>query len=360
MKKFVLWVAAFLVCSSLCLAQALPQPQNYVEDKANVINEKDEADINGVLRELEQKTTAQFIVLTVDTLNGQNIEAYSVAVAQGWKLGQKGKDNGVLLLVAVNDREYRIEVGYGLESVLPDGLVGQIGRDKMVPRFKAGDYGGGIRNAALDIASRIADANKIALGGLEQIKAERKKQEELEAKVILITLGIFAGLFVLFLIGSGIFSYFDKRKRKRERLAEEKREQERLAEEKKRLAELKIDEAAWKYTPAAAAASALFIPRHARRDSDVLIGQSNQKEQPKKDDDEAASAARRAEELRKRQDEEERARRRRREEEEEERARRRRREDDDRRRRSSGSGGFGGFGGGRGGGFGGGGASGKW
>ena len=102
-----------------------------------------------MLRDLERQTTAQVLVLTVRSLEGEAIEAFSLDVAHNrWKLGQKGKDNGVLITLAMEDRRYRIEVGYGLEAVLPDSLVGSIGRELLVPAFRAGDYGGGLAAAA--------------------------------------------------------------------------------------------------------------------------------------------------------------------------------------------------------------------
>jgi len=141
-------------------------PPNYVVDLAGVIDDGVEARTNALLRELEQQTTAQLVVLTLPTLEGESLEAFSLDLAHNrWKLGQKGKDNGVLLTLAMQERKYRIEVGYGLEGVLPDSLVGSLGREVLVPAFRAGDFGGGIAALAGELATRIAAASGVTLSG---------------------------------------------------------------------------------------------------------------------------------------------------------------------------------------------------
>jgi len=139
-------------------AATVPErPHNYVTDLAGIVDNTAENQLNRYLKELEQKTTAQVAVLTINSLEGADLEDLSLTVAHDkWKLGQKGKDNGVLLLIAFKDRKYRIEVGYGLEGVLPDGLVGSIGRQFLVPNFKKGQFSKGIFEAVLAMAQTIA------------------------------------------------------------------------------------------------------------------------------------------------------------------------------------------------------------
>ena len=160
-------LVALLVVAAAAAAAGPPvpaTPPNYVVDLAGVVDDAVEARTNGLLRELEQTTTAQVVVLTLPTLEGESLEAFSIDLAHNrWKLGQKGKDNGVLLTLALQERKYRIEVGYGLESVLPDSLVGSLGRAVLVPAFRAGDYGGGIAALAGELATRIASASGVAL-----------------------------------------------------------------------------------------------------------------------------------------------------------------------------------------------------
>ena len=127
----------FLASSSYAVVPPIPQmPSHYVVDLAGIINDDVEYRLNGYLQELEQKTTVQFIILTIQSLEGESLEEFSITTAHDtWGLGQKGKDNGLLLLVSLDDRKYRFEVGYGLEGILPDSLVGTIGRQFLVPFF---------------------------------------------------------------------------------------------------------------------------------------------------------------------------------------------------------------------------------
>jgi uncharacterized protein len=173
-KSFFLLALVFFVLntSPAGFAAEIPQrPANPVVDLAGIIDEAVETKINRYLRELELKTTAQMAILTVKSLEGQTIEEFSLNIAHDkWKLGQKGKDNGVLLVVATNARKYRIEVGYGLEGALPDSLVGGIGRQYIVPYFKKGDYSTGIYTATLAIANKIASEAGVKISGMPAVK----------------------------------------------------------------------------------------------------------------------------------------------------------------------------------------------
>ena len=147
-------------------------PPNYVVDLAGVVDDGVEARTNALLRELEQQTTAQVVVLTLPTLDGESLEAFSIDLAHNrWKLGQKGKDNGVLLTLAMQERKYRIEVGYGLEGVLPDSLVGSLGREVLVPAFRAGDFGGGLAAMAGELATRVAAGAGVTLAAAPPVAA---------------------------------------------------------------------------------------------------------------------------------------------------------------------------------------------
>ena len=115
-------------------------------------------------------------ILTVKSLEGQSIEAFSMNVAHDkWKLGQQGKDNGVLLTVALKERKYRIEVGYGLEGILPDSLVGGIGRSVLVPYFKKGQYSQGVMAATIAIANKIANDAGVTITGMPKARSVARK-----------------------------------------------------------------------------------------------------------------------------------------------------------------------------------------
>ena len=157
-------------------AQTFPKATGRVNDFASIIDSALEAELDQKLDQLEQKTTSEIAVVTVSSLDGMEVEEYANKLFKQWGIGQAKQDNGVLVLVAPNDRAMRIEVGYGLEGVLPDGLAGQIIREDFLPRFRDDDYPGGIRNGvnhviavverhqvlSADEVKRINDANNDA------------------------------------------------------------------------------------------------------------------------------------------------------------------------------------------------------
>ena len=150
------------------------RPINHVVDLANIIDANMEAGLNRYLLELEQKTTAQMVILTINSLEGESLEDLSLTIANDkWKLGQKGKDNGVLLLVSLNDKKYRFEIGYGLEGTIPDSLAGTIGRQYLVPYFKQGDYSKGITAATLSVINEIASEANVEITGMPILQARR-------------------------------------------------------------------------------------------------------------------------------------------------------------------------------------------
>jgi len=168
------FVLAFLLATlppAWAFGQAnLPMPQHYVEDRANVINAEHERALNGVLQELEQKTGAQYIVLTVQTTGGVPIEQFAIELAHDqWKLGQKGKDNGLLFVLALKDKRWRFEVGYGLEGSVTDQFCGRTGREVLVPYLRAGDASRGIYEANLRVVQKIAGQAGVTLTGMPNL-----------------------------------------------------------------------------------------------------------------------------------------------------------------------------------------------
>ncbi|MCX5794293.1 MAG: TPM domain-containing protein [Elusimicrobia bacterium] len=138
-------LALVLLAAAPAAALDVPYLDGRVSDQAGILSPSAVKEISAQLAEHERKTGNQIAVLTVPSLEGEALEDFSVRVAKTWKLGQKGKDNGILLLVAPQDRKMRIEVGYGLEATLPDALAGRIIRDEITPPFRHQDYDGGIR-----------------------------------------------------------------------------------------------------------------------------------------------------------------------------------------------------------------------
>jgi uncharacterized protein len=144
--------AAAMVCVALAaVAATFPALTGRVVDQADIIPAQTRTALDGKLADLETKSGIQLVVATVRSLEGQEIEPYANALFRAWQLGQKDKNNGVLLLVAPNERRVRIEVGYGLEGTLTDALSKIIIVNAITPRFKSGDFGGGIARGIDDI-----------------------------------------------------------------------------------------------------------------------------------------------------------------------------------------------------------------
>jgi len=173
-KRAVFFTTLFLclVTVSVSHSVGIPErPLRYVVDLAGIVDDATENRLNGYLQELEQKTTAQLVILTIKSLEGESIEDFTIKIAHDkWKLGQKGKDNGVLFLISVTDRKYRIEVGYGLEGVLPDSMVGSLGRNFLVPLFRKGEYSKAIFVTAVAIANEIAVDAGVKIEGMPSVK----------------------------------------------------------------------------------------------------------------------------------------------------------------------------------------------
>jgi uncharacterized protein len=145
-----------------------PSLTGRVVDEAGLLDAALRTEIEAKLAALEEKTTDQLVVVTVRSLAGRTIEDYGNRLFRAWAIGQKDKNNGVLLVVAPNERKVRIEVGYGLEGALPDAIASLIIQNSILPRFKANDYPGGI-------ASGVDEIIKVLSGERREQPVEPKK-----------------------------------------------------------------------------------------------------------------------------------------------------------------------------------------
>lgn len=181
-------------------AQDLPTPVGKVNDFAAVLDAAQRATLEAQLADLERATSAEVAVVTLggaadgsaagSSLNGRSIEEYATALFNAWGIGKRGRDNGVLILVAVQDRTMRIEVGYGLEGVLPDGLAGAVIRETFRPRFRANDYAAGILEGTarvVEIVRRNETLTPAQRAALDRAAADAGKSWGMAA---------FLGLFV--------------------------------------------------------------------------------------------------------------------------------------------------------------------
>jgi uncharacterized protein len=141
------------------------KPQGYVNDFAGVLSAASKAKLTALCAEVDQKAKAQIAVVTVSSLEGEPIEQYSIDLATQWGVGPKQQARGILILLAPNDRKYRIEVGYGLEGILPDGKVGGFGREA-VPFLQRTDYDDAVLLLTQRVASVIAEDQKVTLDAL--------------------------------------------------------------------------------------------------------------------------------------------------------------------------------------------------
>jgi len=206
--RALLCVAAASLLLSAAFAEApMPEYVGRINDFANVIDQANRQRIAQVISDLEAQTTAEMAVVTVNSLQGEDIEGYANRLFNKWGIGKKGKDNGILLLVAVADHKLRIEVGYGLEGTIPDGLAGDIIRNTIVPYLKQGRFGDGIYAGALRVAQKVEGEEASAPAGgattgqpaPPYVPAQRTGWPS--AAIPGIMVGGFAFLFILVVIG---------------------------------------------------------------------------------------------------------------------------------------------------------------
>lgn len=172
------------------------KPQGYVNDFAGALSPDTRTKLTALCTELDQKAHSQIAIVTVHSLDGDSIEDFSIQVAQKWGVGPKS-DRGVLILLAVDDHKYRVEVGYGLEEILPDGKVGGFGRD-IVPALRQGDYSGAVLQLTGSIAGVIAQASGVALTAAPAARQRSGRQDRG------ISPGVLAVIVIFFLVFGGL------------------------------------------------------------------------------------------------------------------------------------------------------------
>lgn len=184
---------------------ATPTSSFYVQDFAQVLTEQTKASINALGEQLHSQTKAQIVVVTIKNLEGNALEDYSLELFRKWQIGDRKINNGVLLLVAVDDRKSRIEVGYGLEGALPDGLTGRVQDDYMLPYFKQNQYDKGISNAYNALTQLVAKEYNIELKDAKVTKPAKSKsaQQDVELPPWVIILLVIA--FIVLMIIDQMF-----------------------------------------------------------------------------------------------------------------------------------------------------------
>ncbi|MBA4056543.1 MAG: hypothetical protein C0490_17645 [Marivirga sp.] len=155
MKCSLLFLALILCFAAKAQLKVPEHGGRWIHDEANVLSEQAEASLELILKAERDSTSNQIAVLIIPSLEGESLEEYSLKVAEAWGIGQKSKDNGVLLLISINDRQLRIESGYGLEGTLTDALSSRINRNEIAPYFRQGNYDEGVKAGVIAIIQAI-------------------------------------------------------------------------------------------------------------------------------------------------------------------------------------------------------------
>jgi len=205
-KKSSIIIFLLIVCVIAVWGQ-FPEPRGYVNDFAGVLDDSSIRQMEGLISALQRKTGAEIAVVTVESISPYaSIEQYSVELAQEWGIGEEGKDNGVLILLAMEERTFRIEIGYGIEGIIPDGLAGAIMDESMLPEFRDGNFGAGMLKGVQAVAGIISEDAGVELGSYDLSESKRyedsRHREDSggalgEIITILFFLFIFGGRFFL-------------------------------------------------------------------------------------------------------------------------------------------------------------------
>lgn len=195
MKKYII-ITILLI--SICTLSALnvPKLKGHINDEANLLSSREEGNLEQLLQNLETQTSAQMAVLIIPSLRGENLEDYSLQVAEAWGLGQRDRDNGVLLLISINDKKIRFEVGYGLESSFTDLKAGYIIRNTIAKEFQTGNFYEGIYQGvrtASGIVSGNSDISQEELAKYKQASKKTKSRGQIPVGLIVFLFIILSG-----------------------------------------------------------------------------------------------------------------------------------------------------------------------
>lgn len=194
-RKIIILIFLALALPYNARAQQFPRPIGAVNDFAGVIPASFEHQIEAICHEVWEKTNTAIVDVTIETLGGYDLEEYATRLYETWGIGKKGEDKGVLILNVVQDRKIRIETGYGVEGILPDGKVGGFIDEYMIPLMRQGDYGQAHLNVVVVIAQVIAEDAGVELTG--EIRTVSPQNERSRGSGI----GkFFSILFIIFLI----------------------------------------------------------------------------------------------------------------------------------------------------------------
>lgn len=201
-KTAILILVLISIFCSKTFSLSVPQARGYVNDYAKILKASEESEISSYLEALYDSTGIQIAVLTIPSLNGEDLELFSLKVAEKWQIGKKDKDSGALLLVALKDRKMRIETGYGLEDKLTDAKCGLIIRNVLAPEFRNGDYGKGILKAVQNMGGIASDDESLISNSVKNPGTSEEENGSIP----------FFGALIIMFFWYLIFSSFAKRR----------------------------------------------------------------------------------------------------------------------------------------------------
>ncbi len=204
MNKKIVIIFTLLVLIVSLSALSFPKLTGRVVDEANIFSNSEETQLTSLLVGLEKDSGIQAVVVSVKSLDGYDVADYTIRLAEEWKIGSKANDNGLILLVAPNERDVRIEVGYGLEHKLTDGMSGYIIRKDIIPNFRSGSYFSGVKAGLITVNNVMTGKTSISQQDIQRSRESEKKGSSIGYIIFLIIISIlFRGrLFPMLLFGS--------------------------------------------------------------------------------------------------------------------------------------------------------------
>jgi uncharacterized protein len=189
-------VFLFFAASALAAGETFPKPAGAVNDFAGVIPAQYAGPMENLAREVLEKTGTSIVVAAIETIGDNDPNDYANRLYRAWGIGKKGEDKGILIFLAVKERRVRIETGYGVEEILPDGLAGEILDRHAIPAFKAGDYGKGFSDTMAAVSAVVAKAAGVALTGAQSPPPQQQRRVRTER-------GLGIGQIVLLILAAG-------------------------------------------------------------------------------------------------------------------------------------------------------------
>lgn len=218
--KRIIILFIFMLCVSSITSLATVKSTNefYVNDYANLLNEETKQYIINCNKDLSSKTGAQIVVVTVQNLEGDSLEEYATQLFREFGIGDKNKNNGVLLLLTLEERQFRVEVGYGLEGALPDGKTGRIQDEYIIPYLKNNNWNDGVKNGFNAILQVVAEEYGVEIDNSQQAVVVESKTtffEQFLPIIIMIIIIIFISRFRRITFWGGPFSGGGSSRRRR-------------------------------------------------------------------------------------------------------------------------------------------------